>query len=229
MADDETIHDNAAVVDRPSTPAEETALGEARAKLASMTGKPAPKPRPTASARRDAEVPPGKTVSTPGAAGLAAREAPVSESAQRIRDANKNPALWDEKNPDHAKARKELREAIAADMSDEERDALANEDVSTLRSRYGITDPRRDLPHPELREKWDTESEAVGLATLTSWGVDAQTARDLHQYVVAGGVRNLGGPASAADYEAFAAKFKGRLSDGQIAALVEWHRGLGAS
>src|SRR5207244_3865086 len=140
-----------------STPAEETALGEARAKLASMTGKPAPttpKPRPTG----PAEVPPGKTVSTPGAAGLAAREAqaPVSESAQRVRDANKNPALWDEKHPDHAKAKKELREAIAADMSDEERNTLANEDIRDLRGRYGITDPRRDLPHPELRAKWNT-------------------------------------------------------------------------
>src|SRR5437870_1621933 len=121
----EIIHDNAAVVDRPSTPAEETALGEARAKLASMTGKPTtPRTAPAQipSARRSTEdIPPGKTVGTPGAAALAAREAQVSDTAQRIRDANKNPALWDEKHPDHGKAKKELRAAVAADMTDEER------------------------------------------------------------------------------------------------------------
>ncbi len=121
--------------------------------------------------KKYAAVPPGKTVSTPGAAALAAREAEKAPSPaeQRIKELNQNPALRDLNHPDNARLRKELREAVAAAATDEERDALANEPIYTLRSRFGIEDPKTKLPHPELRERWDAEAEAVGLASLANW------------------------------------------------------------
>jgi hypothetical protein len=66
----------------------------------------------------------------------------------------------------------------------------------------------------------------VGLATLASWGVSSDVARDLHQHVLDVGIGNLGGPATEAQYQEFAECFKGRISDEQISALVSWHRGL---
>jgi len=97
-----------------------------------------------------------------------------------------------------------------------------------LRSRFGIeNDPAKTLPHPTLRERWSSEAEAVGLASLANWGVAADVARDAHAFVVSRGIANMGGPASEQDYADFAAKFKGRLSEDQITTSVEWHRGLG--
>jgi hypothetical protein len=118
-----------------------------------------------------------------------------------------------------------VRKLLAAEMDDTERDALANEDVQTLRSRFGIEPVL--LPHPALQARFDTEAEAVGLSTLASWGVSSDVARDLHQHVIDVGVGNMGGAATEAQYTEFAEKFKGRISADQIAALVEWHRGLG--
>src|SRR6266545_5048441 len=107
-------------------------------------------------------------------AALAAKQ---DQATPRVRAANANPALWDPNHADHDKARKELREAVAQDVTDEERDALASEPVAMLRSRFSIEDPRTKIPHPVLRERWDSEAKAVGLASMANWGVDALCLR----------------------------------------------------
>ncbi len=118
------------------------------------------------------EIAPGRTFSSPGAAKVDAAEAynattgvgvaeqkridrdrataakakeaddAATPAQKRVKAANANPALWDQKHPDHQKARKELLDAIAADATQDERDAYANLPIAELRDRFRLKAPR---------------------------------------------------------------------------------------
>ena len=70
--------------------------------------------------------------------------------------------LWSKDEAKQQAAYAKLREYLALESTPEELDTLANEPIETLRSRYGIPDPKDTIPNPALRERWNAEAEAAG-------------------------------------------------------------------
>ena len=60
----------------------------------------------------------------------AAATATVTPAEQRVKKANKNPALWDKNHQDHDAAHRELRTAVAGAETDDERAARADAPLS---------------------------------------------------------------------------------------------------
>jgi hypothetical protein len=58
-----------------------------------------------------------------------------------------------------------LRTHLAAEASDEEKQAIADAPVEQLREMYGVN---HDAVLPVLRKDWDAEGEATTLATMPS-------------------------------------------------------------
>ena len=147
------------------------------------------------------KIPEAKTTAAP-----APKPAPeLSANEQRIKALNENPALWNPAHPDNARLRKELREAIAAASTDEERQAVADTPLSQLREQFKV-DPTRVLP--SLRESWDSAAEGTLLATFAQNGVAPEVASEVIEYYIDqfnGAVGKVGN-VNAAEMEAGARK-----------------------
>jgi len=196
------------------------------------------------------EIAPGRTFSSPGAAKVDAAEAynattgvgvaaqkridrdrataakakeaddAATPAQKRVKAANANPALWDQKHPDHQKARKELLDAIAADATQDERDAYANLPIAELRDRFRLKAPR--IPS---NLTWNQEGEAEYLVAFHEQGVSPEAVRSLYTWYVDTGLANVGRfePRHADEFRALAKKHG--LSSEFTEKLIKFHAG----
>ena len=171
----------------------------------------------------------GPRPSDPGAVAKADQAAAkITPTEQRIKKANANPALWDSKHNDHEAARKELREAVAANATPEERAAMADAPLEEHRSAFGLGDPDEVvLPKAWLAEYNESYSgwERDFLEEARVHGLDSATVRDLRGAGIRLAIEADGRRVSDAAMDAFAEKFKGRLKPSQMAAIKAWWRG----
>jgi hypothetical protein len=147
---------------------------------------------------------------------LAKREQAETEAAealspeeQRIEAANANPALWDKNHKDHDAARRELRLALAANQTDDERQAWASTPLREKREVF-------NLPAPQLPAEWlenymesygAHEGDFIGLARAE--GLTGQQVRGLRDEAIQLGqlVAESGKPASDEDLKRLLDKY----------------------
>ncbi len=75
-----------------------------------------------------------------------------------------------------------------------------------------------------LRNEWDVDNEAEGIAFFHENGIAPPVARAIYSWYVDRALGN-GGQFGEADAEAFKAFAKGKLSEAQIEKLIKWHVG----
>lgn len=171
------------------------------------------------------DVPDGRTVSTPGAARVAAREAAASPDETRRLALTKDLTSGNLTAAERAQKTAELRELVASMATQEERQAFVDLPIETIRDAMGVQAP--DLV-PSLVEKWDVDGEAEILAGLHDAGVAPETARVLHNWYVGvfqgamGDVANLNVETMEADFRCLGKKHG--VKPAAVEALVKAHR-----
>jgi hypothetical protein len=154
----------------------------------------------------------------------------LSPAEQRVKKANANPALWDPKAEGHDAARQELRAALAAGDSQEERQRLVEGGVKSAREVFTLDAPMDILTlGKEAAENYDqnfSDHEAALLRHARAEGWDRSLASDLRDHGVRLGleISERGTSMTADEVAQFKAKFKGRLTEAQQTQLLTWFR-----
>jgi hypothetical protein len=130
----------------------------------------------------------------------------------------KNSKLTD---AERAALTKELRELVAGQMTQAERDEILNAPISELRDMFAIAHER---VQPHLREHWDEEGEAEVLASFAHAGVSREGARTVMGWYMDKFNQHLG-DIDNVDFAAMEAEFrtvakKAGLSERHINALI---------
>jgi hypothetical protein len=197
-------------------------------------------------------IPNGPVQSTPGAAALAAEQFTLSPVEQRRADARaaaaeQSRAKEAAQTPNQRRlaelnkpgddgvfssdpvkqkaAVAELRKLLAAEASEEEKQAVADAPIGKLREQYGV-DPTKVPAH--LRESWDAESEATVWATFSQQGLSPEFAKASYEWYV-GHFTGALGRASNVDAGAMEAEFRELAAQHGVAAdvvdaLVDYER-----
>jgi hypothetical protein len=154
----------------------------------------------------------------------AGTEPQMTPAEQRVKAANSNPALWDPKHKDHEAARKELREAIAAAATPEEKQAMAEAPLGEHREAFGLQPP--DLPPSVLAvyEESFSDWERDFLHDARAAGLSSDLVRALRDEGIRLGMQVDGKPLSDGVVDGALRKYAGRLTATQAKALKAYWR-----
>ncbi len=154
----------------PEVPAGETAesmasVAAAQAKLAEMT---------------KGAVPPARVYNTPTKPAAAA-EPTENQKAIKALNAPGDDGIYSKDEAKQKAAVDRLRTLLAAESSDEEKQAIADMPLAQLREQYKV-DPMRVLP--SLRNAWDEHGEGTILATFAQNGVAPEAVSEVVEFYV---------------------------------------------
>ena len=101
----------------------------------------------------------------------------------------------------------ELRKHLAAEATEEEKQAIADAPVGQLREQYGVDQTK---VMPVIQDRWDSEEEATVLATFSQQGVAPEAVKEMYSWWVSlfngalGDAHNLDLAATESEFRAIA-------------------------
>jgi hypothetical protein len=146
-----------------------------------------------------------------------------TENRSKIDALNKSGKLMSSDPAEKSAALRELNKLLADETTEEERAAILEEPVESLRERYGV---KSDAVLAPLRDRWDAEGERTVLASFAYHGVDPAAGRAIMDWYVARFNGALGDPANlnaremTAELEALARKHD--LDERLVRDMIEW-------
>jgi hypothetical protein len=127
-----------------------------------------------------------------------------------------------------AEALRELRQRLAAESTEAEREAILTAPVEVLRERFGVDEARERIV-PSLTEKWDAASEQQALSAFAELGTPPEHVTAAYEFYINVYNQNLGDISKVGDTAAMEADFRAAMKKAGmdprlVDRLVAWEK-----